>query len=241
MKAPEQFSPPPENGTRSINYSMLPPDKLPNWLLEKKAPEKIYNFSMRPPGSQEQAPSPTPEERRPEPVAVSYPPPAPTPPAEQLPAPPEAPAAPELTAPAPPSFDVEIQPEPVGITSDRNDIPEAIEQETPQAPVFDTVTAEETVPALNPLDLALHQSLEPEQPQPAELLVFPTETPSVQEQQQPPVVPMAPQRYPAHRSRPASNSLSDWIYNNSITAMIIVIAIIAFMVLIAALMEFGVI
>jgi hypothetical protein len=45
----------------------------------------------------------------------------------------------------------------------------------------------------------------------------------------------------AHRSRPAAYSLGDWIHNNSTTAMIIVAAIIAFVVLIVALLEFAVI
>jgi hypothetical protein len=75
-------------------------------------------------------------------------------------------------------------------------------------------------------------------PVPSEPLVFPAETPAAQKRQQPPV---APQRPPAHRSRPAAYSLGDWIHNNSTTAMIIVAAIIAFVVLIVALLEFAVI
>ncbi len=239
MKAPEHFSPPPENGTRSINYSMLPPGKLPKWLLEKKAPEKIHNFSMRPPGGQERVPSPPPEERIPAPAVVSYP--TPVPPAEQPTVSLETPAAPELTAPDSPSFDVEIQPEPAEIALDRNDTPGAVEEETPQAPIFDTAIAEETISDFEPLDSAIHHSVEPEQPMPVptEPLDFPAETLAAQERQQPPVVPVAPQRPPAHRSRPASYSLGDWIYNNSTTAMIIVAAIIAFVVLIVALLELG--
>jgi hypothetical protein len=243
MKAPEHFSPPPENGTRSINYSMLPPDKLPNWLLEKKSPEKIQNFSMRPPGSQERVPSPTPEERIPEPDVVSYPAPAPPASAEQPTVQLETPTAPELTAPDAPSVDVEIQPEPAEIVLDRNDTPAAIEQETPQAPVVNTAIAEETIPDREPLDSAIHHPVAPEQPMPvpSEALVFPAETPAVQEWRQPPAAPVAPQRPPAHKSRPAAYSLGDWIHNNSTTAMIIVVAIIAFVVLIVALLEFAVI
>lgn len=83
MKAPEKYSSSPENGVRSINYSMLPPGKLPKWLLEKKAPEKIYNFSMRPPGSSERLPAPILEEPNNEPVAIFFPPLAPLPPTTQ--------------------------------------------------------------------------------------------------------------------------------------------------------------
>ncbi|MBL7775149.1 MAG: hypothetical protein JNK89_04055 [Saprospiraceae bacterium] len=53
--------------------------------------------------------------------------------------------------------------------------------------------------------------------------------------------PAMPQGFPAHRSRPPSNALGDWIFNHSTAAMVIVSGIIVFAILIFVLMELGVI
>jgi hypothetical protein len=52
MKAPEQTYAPQERGIQQKNHSMLPPDKLPNSLLEKPSPTNVYNFSMQASGNQ---------------------------------------------------------------------------------------------------------------------------------------------------------------------------------------------
>lgn len=70
MKAPEHTYQTPQNGAQHVNYSMLPPDRLPSWLLEKNKPEPVYNFSMRPPGNQ---PPVAPNFREMPPVSPSVP------------------------------------------------------------------------------------------------------------------------------------------------------------------------
>lgn len=56
MKSPEKTQNTPESKAQhnNINYSMLPPQKLPNWLLDKNTPAKVYNFSMHAPSTQPQ-------------------------------------------------------------------------------------------------------------------------------------------------------------------------------------------
>lgn len=56
MKSPEKTQNTPESKAQhnNINYSMLPPQKLPNWLLDKNTPAKVYNFSMHAPSTRPQ-------------------------------------------------------------------------------------------------------------------------------------------------------------------------------------------
>lgn len=93
MKAPDQTYQSPANPVKNINYSMLPPDKLPDWLLQKEAAVKINNYSMQAPDAPPQQIYPLQEKEQVLPEMVIQP--------VSPPAPPIAPSAPVRSPEAP--------------------------------------------------------------------------------------------------------------------------------------------
>ncbi len=243
MKAPEQTHQAPERGTQYINYSMLPPDKLPNWLLEKQQPPKIYNYSMDAPGTQPLAIEKFQERELPSHEVFVQPPHIPTiapePIAvENVPAPESIPDT-GLAAPASVTIEVET---PLSIDEtplvDENALPsrEVPVQPASTPPAASEPIAAENVPAApEPIPdrvlAALASAPVAVEAPPPPAQAFPAE----------PFPPAGQPEYPFNTTQPPSKSFTDWILNNSNTSMIIVVGIILFAIVLIVLLMLGIV
>jgi len=228
MKAPDQNQAPPAPHARRINYSMLPPEKLPSWLLEKNTPPKIHNFSMRPPDATVQMPELVQARQAPSPEVLA-PPPAPVEPktTEQvLMAEPE--NVPEVVAIAPAEdqvHDIFLEPSINVSGAERLNSPEhqepVVVPERPTVSVAEAPTAILDSPTIQP-EVQVAPPPRIEAPNPA---VQPTQAPG----------------YPYNAPAPASKSFGDLILDNSNTTIIIVSGIIVFAIVLIVLLSIGVI
>ncbi|MBN8678566.1 MAG: hypothetical protein J0M29_10095 [Chitinophagales bacterium] len=214
MKAPDQNHSSATLQELSSNYSMLPPEKLPKWLVEKNAPPKILNFSMRPPEAvtpMVQRSSPVQETWTPSPLSFE--------PAiiesDPMVEPDKIPEATAIVVES--EMAQEILPEPVVEKDDSKDLNPPEHSEV-MAVLNAPPLVEETTPAM------------PDRP---------TLQPALEES--PP--PLMDSHNPVlkHVPPPVSNSFGDWVMNNSNTSIIIVAGIIIFAIVLIILLSIGII
>lgn len=228
MKAPDQHQIPTAPQAQSINYSMLPPEKLPSWLLDKNTPPRIQNFSMRPPDATRQMPEPMQERQAPPPEAWT-PPPTPVEPKVIETAPKNEPEKlPEIVASTPVEVQVQdIVPE-LSVREAEAEASNTPVQPEPAAALETPPVPVEEVPPTIPDRPAIQTAIQIPLPPPME-----APTPAFQPASAPGQSYNAPP--------PNSKSFGDWILNNSNTAMIIVVGIIIFAIVLIVLLSIGVI
>ncbi len=249
MKAPEHTYQPPASGAQPTNFSMLPPDKLPNWLLEKNMPVRGYNYSMSAPGMQPQVIQTVPL------IAVRGVPVQP---------PPTPPAAVKPTA-------MDKPPVPDQASDTRDQVSTATEsnfQEGKEVFLTSVPTPEMSVPGIVDSmpapneNVSVENNYQPagreEEPRPFESsppgdnhantnankpeteMYVPEYKNEPVIHRQTPVTPVVPPAYTSQTTPPDSPSFANWIFSNSQTSMMIVVGIIAFAIILIILLVLGV-
>ena len=231
---------------RINNHSMLPPGKLPAWLLGEKTPVNIYNYSMRPSNTPAQMPfgpvreetpakpgfaiNPSPEQPAVEPAALEGEQPAWV---KKLVA--DAIASIPKSAPQV-SNDIPLSPE-----INAGDEPTKAEAVDPSPEVAEDALMKvepEKEEAIAPVHVPETETYSPEPLTLTAPLEAPAPEPPILASAEPPLAAQAPPQReyaPNTGPQPSAPTFADWVLNHSRAALIILVAIILLPILLLVL------